>query len=61
MSAWITFAKSHWKKVGGSFKDALKSAGVEWRKQKKGKGKGKGKGSEDAEPAKKKVRRRKKR
>ena len=51
MSAWITFAKSHWKKVGGSYKDALKSAGVEWRKQKKGKGKGK---SEDVEPAKKK-------
>ena len=58
MSAWITFAKSHWKKIGGSYKDALKSAGVEWRKQ-KGKG-GKGKGKEDAEPAKKKARRRRK-
>ena len=50
-SAWVEFVKSHWKKVGGSYKAAMKSAGPLWRKSKKG---GKGK---DAEEGKKKVRR----
>jgi hypothetical protein len=58
MSAWIAFVKKHWKSVGGSYKNALKTAGVEWRKQ-KGK-KGKGKSKEEAEEPKKKVRRRRK-
>jgi len=50
-SAWVQFVKSHWKKVGGSYKDAMKSAGPLWRKSKKG----------TAEPVKKKSKRRKKR
>ena len=52
-SAWVNFVKSHWKKVGGSYKNAMKSAAVEWRKKKKG-------GGGDEEP-KKKARRRKRR
>ena len=36
-SSWVAFVKSHWKKVGGSYKDAMKSAAKLW-KSKKGKG-----------------------
>jgi hypothetical protein len=49
-SSWVQFVKAHWKKVGGSYKDAMKSAAKLWKK--KGK---------TAEPEKKKSRRRKKR
>ena len=50
-SAWVNFVKAHWKKVGGSYSSAMKSAAPLWRKQKKG----------SADPVKKKVKRRRKR
>ena len=47
-SSWVQFVKAHWKKVGGSYKDAMKSAAKLWKSKK-------------AEPVKKKVKRRRKR
>ena len=35
-SSWVAFVKSHWKKVGGSYKDAMKSAAKLWKSKKKG-------------------------
>ena len=35
-SSWVAFVKSHWKKVGGSYKDAMKSAVKLWKSKGKG-------------------------
>jgi len=53
-SAWVQFVKSHWKKVGGSYSSAMKSAAPLWRKQK-------GKGKKGDEAPKKKTKRSRKR